>query len=157
VPPAEGKGVRAADDPTDEDRFVGQVMLHGGVGKNRSAKLGISLDPRWWGQGLGTEAVRWIVDYAFEEFGLHRIGLDTNGSNTRALGSYKKACVGSSFTTERYISYLRSLVDSWKRAASGSRSGVTTSGTTACPWVSSVANGKPRRLNRAYITRGMLA
>jgi RimJ/RimL family protein N-acetyltransferase len=33
-------------------------MLHGGIGKNRSAKIAVSLDPRWWGHGTGTKAVR---------------------------------------------------------------------------------------------------
>jgi RimJ/RimL family protein N-acetyltransferase len=85
--------VRAADDAGDEDRFVGQVMLHQGIAKNRGAAVGIAIEPRWFGQGIGTEALSWIVNFAFEEFGLHRIGLDTTASNARAVGAYKKVYV----------------------------------------------------------------
>jgi RimJ/RimL family protein N-acetyltransferase len=60
-------------------------MLHGGIGKTRSAKIAVSLDPRCWGNGTGTKAVHvhYVIDYAFEEFGFHRIGPDTNESNAR--------------------------------------------------------------------------
>jgi RimJ/RimL family protein N-acetyltransferase len=90
-PPAEGKGVRESDDAPDDDRFVGQVMLHSGVAKNRSADIGIAIEPRWWGQGIGTEAIKWIIDFGFEEYGLNRIGLECDGHNLRAVGAYKKA------------------------------------------------------------------
>jgi hypothetical protein len=32
-------------------------MVHGGIGKTRSAKIAVLLDPRWWGCGTGTKAV----------------------------------------------------------------------------------------------------
>jgi RimJ/RimL family protein N-acetyltransferase len=92
-PPAAGKGVRDASDAPDIDLFVGRVFLYPGVPKNRSVDIAISLEPRWWGQGLGTEAVRFALDHAFAELNVHRVGLDCLGNNARAVGAYKRACV----------------------------------------------------------------
>ena len=39
----------------------------------QTAELGYSLAPELWGQGLATEAVGSVVDYAFETLRLHKI------------------------------------------------------------------------------------
>jgi RimJ/RimL family protein N-acetyltransferase len=142
-PPAAGKGVRDASDAPDTDLFVGQVMLNAGVPKNRSVSIGIALEPRWWGQGLGTEAVRFALDYAFDELNVHRVGLDCQANNARAVGAYKRACVALSsvawmWRADRFAAGL------WKRAARARRSGRAVNGSTGSRWASSGASGKPR-------------
>ena len=42
------------------------------------------------GQGLGTEATRLILDYAFKNLGLHRVDLRVLEYNTRAIACYEK-------------------------------------------------------------------
>jgi RimJ/RimL family protein N-acetyltransferase len=55
------------------------------------AELGISIhDKTQWSKGLGTDAVRLVVDYAFEELDLNRVELTTDEENARAIRCYEK-------------------------------------------------------------------
>ncbi|KAF9077639.1 acyl-CoA N-acyltransferase [Rhodocollybia butyracea] len=73
-----------------EAEFVGVTMLFDTVQKTRDSKIGIALLPEFWGQGFGTETMRFVVDYAFRELALHRVTLSVNGNNTAAIKIYKK-------------------------------------------------------------------
>ncbi len=79
-----------ASSATGSGRVLGQLSLFG-VTKNRCATLGIVLGREFWGQGLGTEAVRLIMGYGFAEMGLHRIQLGVYAYNQRAIRSYRAA------------------------------------------------------------------
>ncbi|MDD5110668.1 MAG: GNAT family protein [Patescibacteria group bacterium] len=58
---------------------------------HRRAVYGIFIgDPRYWGQGLGTEAGRLAVAFAFRRLRLHRIELRVYAYNIRGMKSYKK-------------------------------------------------------------------
>jgi RimJ/RimL family protein N-acetyltransferase len=46
--------------------------------------------PRFYGRGLGTQAARLIIGYAFEAVGVHRIGLEVYDVNPRARHVYEK-------------------------------------------------------------------
>jgi RimJ/RimL family protein N-acetyltransferase len=53
--------------------------------------VGIGLgDRNYWGRGYGTEAMRLVVNYAFAELNLARVGLEAFAYNTRAVRSYEK-------------------------------------------------------------------
>ena len=43
------------------------------------------------GRGIGTEAAKLMIQYGFEELGLHRIYLRVLSSNKQAIRSYEKA------------------------------------------------------------------
>ncbi|KZO94650.1 acyl-CoA N-acyltransferase [Calocera viscosa TUFC12733] len=58
--------------------------------KNRDAVLGIMLGAEWHALGFGTELLQWVVPYAFEQLGMHRLSLDVVGSNTTAMRLYEK-------------------------------------------------------------------
>jgi RimJ/RimL family protein N-acetyltransferase len=59
---------------------------------NGSAAFGITIgDPALWGQGLGTDAINVVVDFAFGQLRLERLWLGTDANNTRAQGAYAKA------------------------------------------------------------------
>lgn len=73
--------------PTDSGRVIGQISLFG-VTKNRCGTLGVVVGKQYWGNGLGTEAVRLMVRYGFVEMGLHRIQLGVYSYNDRAIRSY---------------------------------------------------------------------
>lgn len=49
------------------------------------AEIGYTFDPKFQGQGLATEAVRALVDFAFREKGLHRIYGITDPRNTPSI------------------------------------------------------------------------
>ncbi len=47
-----------------------------------SAEIGFWIGEQYWGQGLMTKAVSWMVNYCFEEHGLKRIFADVMEYNT---------------------------------------------------------------------------
>lgn len=76
---------------TEDGRLVGTTELRLTIRAER-AELGIGIhDKTQWGKGLGTEAVRLVVDYAFEELNLNRVELTTDEENARAIRCYEKA------------------------------------------------------------------
>ncbi|MFC7394920.1 GNAT family N-acetyltransferase [Scopulibacillus cellulosilyticus] len=76
----------------EDDRLVGFVALFGIEWNNQSAKLAIGIgDSKDRGKGYGTEALKLILGYAFNELNLYRVGLDVNSYNISAIKAYKKA------------------------------------------------------------------
>ncbi len=74
-----------------DNEFVGSISLFEMKIKNRDALLGLALCSKFWGRGYATEALRFVVDYAFSELGLHRVTLNVAASNEGAIKVYKKA------------------------------------------------------------------
>lgn len=60
---------------------IGIVELVWRSGVDRTAELGYVLHPDHGGRGLATEAAAAVVDWGFNEFGLHRIYARCHGSN----------------------------------------------------------------------------
>jgi hypothetical protein len=59
----------------------------------------------------GTEATRWIVDYAFMQLDIHRISLEVLGDNLGAIAMYKKRYVTNMWS----LAYLTVIIaGSWK-------------------------------------------
>jgi RimJ/RimL family protein N-acetyltransferase len=71
--------VARRDDP--ELAWVGRIGLWNISEHQRTAHLGITLSAAARGQGLGTDAVRLLCDYAFRVRDLHRISLETLATN----------------------------------------------------------------------------
>lgn len=69
---------------------VGEVVLNEWDGPNRSCNFRTLIGPAGRNRGLGTEAVRLIVGYGFEQLGLHRISLEVFAFNPRARRVYEK-------------------------------------------------------------------
>jgi RimJ/RimL family protein N-acetyltransferase len=69
---------------------VGEAVLNDWNGGNRSCGFRTILDARGRDRGLGTESVRMIVGYGFEQLGLHRISLEVYSFNPRARHVYEK-------------------------------------------------------------------
>ena len=74
-----------------EGRCIGTVRLHSVDAHDQRASLAIGLfDRTTWGQGLGTEAIRLVLGYAFQSLRLHRVSLRVLAYNTRAIRAYEK-------------------------------------------------------------------
>ena len=56
----------------------------------RTAVLGIWLARPWWGEGYGTDAVRTLCRFGFGHLNLHRITLEVNAGNPKAIRVYEK-------------------------------------------------------------------
>ena len=75
-----------------EDRPVGSVYLRDCDFHNQKAEFGIFIgedDAR--GRGVGAEAIRQILDYAFYSLNLNKIFLRVFKDNIRAISCYEKA------------------------------------------------------------------
>jgi diamine N-acetyltransferase len=73
-----------------DDAPVGVLSLERISHRFGRAELGIVLGERR-GQGIGTDAVRLALDWAFNHLGLHNVMLETDDWNTAALRAYEKA------------------------------------------------------------------
>jgi RimJ/RimL family protein N-acetyltransferase len=70
---------------------IGYVTLKGMNYDTASAEIGIAiLDSEYRGIGYGSEALALAVDYIFNAFPIHIIGLSVFPSNTRAIRAYEK-------------------------------------------------------------------
>ncbi|MCZ7374681.1 GNAT family N-acetyltransferase [Micromonospora sp. WMMC250] len=87
----------AADDRLDlvvvdkaTDRVVGEVVLNSWDPDARSVNFRTMVGPEGRGRGLGTEAARLVLGYAFDQVGMHRVGLEVFDFNPRARHVYEK-------------------------------------------------------------------
>ncbi|WP_324717769.1 GNAT family N-acetyltransferase [Carboxydochorda subterranea] len=71
---------------------IGDIDLHHIAWRSGEAELRIRIGlPRLWNQGLGTDAVRALLRYAFSDRHLRRIYLRVLRSNPRAIRCYEKS------------------------------------------------------------------
>jgi RimJ/RimL family protein N-acetyltransferase len=76
----------------EDDRTIGFIDLSGFDWTAGEAWVGIGLGERdYWGKGYGTDAMRVILRYAFEELNLWRVSLTVFEYNPRGIRSYEKA------------------------------------------------------------------
>ena len=71
-------------------KYVGEVVLNELDANNNSCSFRIALGALGQDRGLGTEATRLVLRYAFERVGLHRISLEVYAFNPRARRVYEK-------------------------------------------------------------------
>ncbi len=70
---------------------IGTIGLHDVDLKHGKAEVGIAIgDPSRWSQGLGSDAMRALLDFGFGTLRLDRIALQVYDFNLRARRSYEK-------------------------------------------------------------------
>ena len=75
----------------ENNLHIGNVKLEPIDWPNKRAIFGILIgNKNYWGQGVGTEATRLTVDYAFTVLGLETIELGVIAENERATRAYEK-------------------------------------------------------------------
>jgi RimJ/RimL family protein N-acetyltransferase len=75
----------------ETNQLIGHLALWGITAKDQCASLGIILSPKVWGQGYGKESLLLTLQYSFQELNLHRVQLEVQADNTRAVRCYKNA------------------------------------------------------------------
>jgi RimJ/RimL family protein N-acetyltransferase len=81
-------GIHAAAD----DKLIGSIELMEFQRVSGDAWVGIGIgDKDYWGKGCGTEAMRMMLHYGFNELNLHRVSLSVFDYNQRGIRSYEKA------------------------------------------------------------------
>ncbi|MBI3978637.1 MAG: GNAT family N-acetyltransferase [Chloroflexi bacterium] len=59
--------------------------------KNRNCWIFVTIgEKEHWGKGYGTESLALLLDYLFNQLGLHKVRLETLSYNVRAQASYRK-------------------------------------------------------------------
>lgn len=85
------KGYSFAIRSIDNDEMIGYIELSNIQWWNGVATLGIGIgDTKHRGSGFGKEAMKLLLDFAFEELNLHRIQLNVFCYNTGAISLYEK-------------------------------------------------------------------
>lgn len=75
----------------ESDKLIGSCQLHNINMVHRFAELQIRLgNVAERGKGLGTEALRLLLDFAFKDLNLHRVYLHVFGTNAAAIKMYEK-------------------------------------------------------------------
>ncbi|KAK0614244.1 acyl-CoA N-acyltransferase, partial [Immersiella caudata] len=57
---------------------------------HRTAEMGLVFGSGYRGNGYGTEAINWLLDWGFMRAGLHLIGLQAFGYNPDVIRLYKR-------------------------------------------------------------------
>jgi len=69
---------------------IGKVTLFQFSEQNSRAEIGYILGYPYWGKGYMSEALKRVIDYAFNELKLHRIEADTDPENHPSLALLEK-------------------------------------------------------------------
>jgi RimJ/RimL family protein N-acetyltransferase len=74
-----------------DEHIIGEISLDGVQWQHGECFIGVGIGNREdWGQGYGTDAMRIILRYAFEELNLERVSLNVFSYNQRAIRVYEK-------------------------------------------------------------------
>ncbi len=75
-----------------DDALIGFVALFNLKWSNQSAEMAIGIGaPEYRGKGYGQDALRVILNYAFGELNLYRVGLHVIAYNRAAIKAYERA------------------------------------------------------------------
>ena len=78
--------------------------------QNRRAEIGYVLNRKFWRQGLMSEAIRGVINFAFSSMNLHRIEADTDGDNLASLTMLEQL----GFQREGYFRERWCVYDEWQ-------------------------------------------
>lgn len=74
-----------------DSRYIGGCGLNHVDWKNGTAVIGIFIgDKDYWGKGYGTDAIRVLIDFIFNQMNIRKIKLNVFSFNKRAIKSYEK-------------------------------------------------------------------
>ena len=85
----------------EKKQFVGLVSLdlhHDG----KSIELSYQLMPKWWGKGYGTEIIKEVINYGFEDIGLAKILAETQTANKASHRLLERDDMKFQGTVERF-------------------------------------------------------
>ena len=82
-----------------DPRLIGTCGIRVKTAEQHEASLGYELDPAHWARGYATEAARRMIEFGFQELGLHRVEAwchVDNASSIRVLEKLGMRCEGRS-------------------------------------------------------------
>lgn len=82
---ADGKAIKWSIDQAGVSNAIGTITLSFGATDAKAAALGFVLARAHWGHGLGSEAAREVLRYAFETLALERVTAEAAARNFASL------------------------------------------------------------------------
>lgn len=82
---ADGKAIKWSIDQAGVSNAIGTITLSFGATDAKAAALGFVLARAHWGHGLGSEAAREVIRYAFETLALERVTAEAAARNFASL------------------------------------------------------------------------
>jgi RimJ/RimL family protein N-acetyltransferase len=77
---------------TKEGHHIGNINLAKAVPEEQKCELGIMIGEKtYWSQGYGTDALRTLIRFAFDEMNMNRVELGVYDFNERGQAAYRKA------------------------------------------------------------------
>lgn len=75
----------------EDQRYIGGCGINSVDWKNSLVVVGIFIgDKNYWGKGYGTDAMRVLIKFIFEQMNIRKIKLNVYAFNERAVKSYEK-------------------------------------------------------------------
>ena len=75
----------------DTGKYIGGCSINECNLKNRNCTIGIMIgDKNYWGKGYGSDALKVLIKFIFEEVNMDKIRLNVFSFNKRAISCYKK-------------------------------------------------------------------
>ena len=94
------------------NKHIGNIKLEPIDFKNHQATLGILIgDKNYWGKGMGKEATKLLVNYAFRKLNLKEINLGVISENERAIEVFKKVGFKIDRREKRAVRHDETLFD----------------------------------------------
>ncbi|CDX30373.1 GNAT family protein [Mesorhizobium sp. WSM4935] len=94
----------------ETDRCLGLVSYHDGHIRNKRAAIGYFINPAYQSRGMATEAVSAMLDFCFEDLGLHRLQAFIDPDNTPS----RKLAEKLGFEPEGLLRDHLRVGDSWR-------------------------------------------
>ena len=72
-------------------KYIGGCSINECNSKNRNCTIGIMIgDKEYWGKGYGSDSLKVLIKFIFEEVNMNKIKLNVFSFNSRAIACYKK-------------------------------------------------------------------
>jgi len=117
---ASGEGIRWAICTKDTDESIGSIGLS--CFEAGGAELGAVIARAYWRQGLGTEAARLVIGFAFDVLKLDVVRADCLARNAASVGVLTRLGFARIRTIERYLHDEPGLAFKLRRGAEQARS-----------------------------------
>jgi RimJ/RimL family protein N-acetyltransferase len=85
-----GKDFYFSIEEKSKSRYIGSCGYNKIDRKNSYADIGIYLERSYWSQGLGTEALKLLISYLFDQNNLNKIRLNVHANNESAIRCYER-------------------------------------------------------------------
>ena len=99
-----GTGIRYAIERVEDGALLGTASLYAFHAVSRRCDLGYDLAREAWGKGYMSEALRLLLDYAFEGLNINRVEADIDPRNINSQGILERfGFVREGYLRERWI------------------------------------------------------